>query len=243
MDSTFKGGGVAQAEKIIRKPGIILAKDCFKNLPSDLKDIIEIADTAKMINESNQSILIEGAQGQDLDINYGLDYPNVTSRMCSASQLIADAGCSPFKVKDIYMIIRPYPIRISNKTNIGEEIYSGDYAESTEITWEDVKERCGCNTDLGEYTTVTKKVRRVFEMNWERLKYNVMINQPNQIVLNFAQYIDWKAYKCKDYNLLPKKVLQFIEKIEKETNTPVTIIGTGECESDIIDLRKFKLDK
>lgn len=241
--STFKGGGVAQAEKIIRKPGIILAKDCFKNLPSDLKDIIEIADTAKMINESNQSILIEGAQGQDLDINYGLDYPNVTSRMCSASQLIADAGCSPFKVKDIYMIIRPYPIRISNKTNIGEEIYSGDYAESTEITWEDVKERCGCNTDLGEYTTVTKKVRRVFEMNWERLKYNVMINQPNQIVLNFAQYIDWKAYKCKDYNLLPKKVLQFIEKIEKETNTPVTIIGTGECESDIIDLRKFKLDK
>ena len=163
--------------------------------------------------------------------------------MCSASQLIADAGCSPFKVKDIYMIIRPYPIRISNKTNIGEEIYSGDYAGSTEITWEEVKKRCGCDIDLREYTTVTKKVRRVFEMNWDRLKYNVMINHPTQIVLNFAQYIDWKAYKCKDYNLLPGKVIEFINKIEKETNTPVTIIGTGECESDIIDLRKFKRNK
>lgn len=236
--STFKGCGVAQAEKIVRNPNVILAKDYFKVLPSDIKDIIKITDTAKMLNEDNQSILIEGAQGQDLDINYGLDYPNTTSRMCSASQLIADSGCSPFKVKDIYMIIRPYPIRISNKTNIGEDVYSGDYAGSAEITWEEVKRRCGCDTNLEEYTTITKKVRRVFEMNWERLKYNVMINKPTQIVLNFAQYIDWNAYKCKEFNLLPKKVIEFINRIERETNTPVTIIGTGECESDIIDLRK-----
>lgn len=236
--STFKGCGAAQAEKIVRNPDVILAKDYFKNCPNDLKNIIEIADTAKILNEDNQSILIEGAQGQDLDINYGLDYPNTTSRMCSASQLIADSGCSPFKVKDIYMIIRPYPIRISNKTNIGEDVYSGDYAGSTEITWEEVKRRCRCNIILEEYSTITKKVRRVFEMNWERLKYNVMINRPTQIVLNFAQYIDWKAYKCKEFNLLPPKVIEFINKIEKETNTPVTIIGTGECESDIIDLRK-----
>lgn len=239
--STFKGCGAAQAEKIIRNPDVILAKDYFKVLPSDIKDIIKITDTAKMLNEDNQSILIEGAQGQDLDINYGLDYPNTTSRMCSASQLIADSGCSPFKVKDIYMIIRPYPIRISNKTNIGEDVYSGDYAGSAEITWEEVKRRCGCDTNLEEYTTITKKVRRVFEMNWDRLKYNVMINKPTQIVLNFAQYIDWKAYKCKEFNLLPKKVIEFINRIERETNTPVTIIGTGECESDIIDLRKINL--
>lgn len=235
--STFKGCGMAQAEKIIRKPGIILAKDYFKTLPDDMKNKIEIADTATMINDCTEDILIEGAQGQDLDINYGLDYPNVTSRMCSASQLIADAGCSPFKVKEIIMIIRPYPIRISNKTNIGVEIYSGDYAGSKEISWEEVKKRSGCDIELEEYTTITKKVRRVFEMNWDRLKYNVMINQPTQIVLNFAQYIDWKAYKCRDYKNLPKKVLDFIKKIEEETHVPVTMIGTGESESDIIDLR------
>ena len=236
--STFKGCGVAQAEKIVRNPGVILAKDYFNNPKNNVDGIIEIADTAKMLNNCKQNILIEGAQGQDLDINYGLDYPHTTSRMCSASQLMADSGCSPFKVKDIYMIIRPYPIRISNKTNIGEDIYSGDYAESKEITWEEVKKRCGCNIHLEEYTTVTKKVRRVFEMNWERLKYNVMINKPTQIVLNFAQYIDWKAYKCKNFQLLPKKVIEFIKEIENQTNTPVTMIGTGECESDIIDLRK-----
>lgn len=221
----------------MRNPDVILAGEYFKNVDSKYKEKIEIVDTAIMINNTYENILIEGAQGQDLDINYGLNYPNVTSRMCSASQLIADAGCSLFKVKDIFMVIRPYPIRISNETNIGKKIYSGDYAGSKEISWDEVAKRCGCSDNIEEYTTVTKKVRRVFEMNWERLKYNVMINKPTGIVLNFAQYIDWKAYKCKNYEILPLKVKEFIKKIEKETKVPVIIIGTGEQDDDIIDLR------
>ena len=135
------------------------------------------------------------------------------------------------------MIIRPYPIRISNKTNIGVDIYSGDYDGSKELTWEEIRKRCNSEIDLKEYTTVTKKVRRVFEMNWDRLKYNVMINRPTQIVLNFAQYIDWGAYKCNNYENLPIKVKDFIHEIEKITKTPVTMIGTGERDCDIIDLR------
>lgn len=239
--STFKGCGAAYADKIMRKQDIILAKDYFESANTKWKDKIEIVDTASLLNQTIDDILIEGAQGQDLDINHGLEYPNVTSRMCSASQLIADAGCSPFKVKDIYMIIRPYPIRISNQTEFGN-IYSGDYADSKEITWEEVAANCGYQGILEEYTTVTKKKRRVFEMSWSRLKYNVMINKPTQIVLNFAQYIDWKAYKCRDYEKLPEKVKKFIKKIEEETHVPVTIIGTGESEADIIDIRKIKLE-
>ncbi len=64
-----------------------------------------------------------------------------------------------------------------------------------------------------------------------------MINKPTGIILNFVQYIDWNAYKCKDYELLPKKVKEIIYKIEQETKIPVIMIGTGENESDIIDLR------
>ncbi len=235
--STFKGCGVAQAEKIIRYPGVELMKDYYEKFSDYAKSKIEVVDTSRILNQSKDSILIEGAQGADLDINYGLDYPNVTSRQCGASQLIADAGISPFNVKDIIMIIRPYPIRISNKTNIGVDIYSGDYDGSKELTWEEIRKRCNSEIDFKEYTTVTKKVRRVFEMNWDRLKYNVMINRPTQIVLNFAQYIDWGAYKCNSYEDLPIKVKDFIHKIEETTNTQVTMIGTGERDCDIIDLR------
>ncbi len=235
--STFKGCGAALAEKIMRLPQTELIKDYYNKFSDYAKSKIELTDTSIILNQSEGSILVEGAQGADLDINYGLDYPNVTSRQCNSSQLIADSGISPFKVKDIIMIIRPYPIRISNNTNIGEQIYSGDYAGSKELTWNEIKKRCNSNIDIQEYTTVTKKVRRVFEMNWERLKYNVMINNPTQIVLNFAQYIDWNAYQCTNYNLLPTKVKDFIHKIEDITNVPVTMIGTGERNCDIIDLR------
>ena len=38
-----------------------------------MKNKIEIVDTAIMINNCTEDILIEGSQGQDLDINYGLD--------------------------------------------------------------------------------------------------------------------------------------------------------------------------
>mgnify|MGYP003315894174 FL=1 len=74
-------------------------------------------------------------------------------------------------------------------------------------------------------------------MRLKQLKYNVMINNPTQIALNFAQYIDWNAYRCNDYNNLPSKVKDFIHKIEEITNVPVTLIGTGERNCDIIDLR------
>lgn len=116
--STFKGCGAAFAEKAMRLPEVELAKDYYQNFSDYDKSKIEITDTSIILANSKSSILIEGAQGADLDINYGLDYPNVTSRQCNALQLIADAGISPFRVKDIIMIIRPYPIRISNKTNI-----------------------------------------------------------------------------------------------------------------------------
>lgn len=235
--STFKGCGAAYCDKIMRKQDVVLAQEYFDTINTTYKNQIEVVDTATILNETVGNVLIEGAQGQDLDINHGLEYPYVTSRMCSASQLIADSGCSPFKVKEIYMIIRPYPIRISNQTDMGE-MYSGDYADSMEITWDEVARRCGYVGTLEEYTTVTKKKRRVFEMSWSRLKYNCMINQPTGIVLNFAQYIDWGAYKCTDYDKLPIKVKKFIAQIEEETHVPVVLVGTGERESDIIDLRK-----
>ena len=174
-----------------------------------------------------------------------MPYPNTTSRQCHASQLVADCGVSPRLVDDIIMVMRPYPIRISNTTNIRDNegniivTSSGDYNDSEEITWDIVKERCGAPSDMefGEMTTVTKKMRRVFEMNWDRLKYVTKLNRPTMIALNFAQYIDWGAYKCRKYSELPQKVLDFINKVEDVTGVPVKLIGTGADQYDIIDLR------
>jgi adenylosuccinate synthase len=258
--STFKGCGVAQADKIMRVPGVQLFGDWYKytdwsdtidtttSLPFTPDDIayitetIEIEDSMLFINnciDCNYDILIEGSQGCDLDINFGLNYPHTTSRQCHASQLVADCGISPRLITDIIMVMRPYPIRISNTTNIGIEVSSGDYDGAEEISWDIVRERCGAPADIqfGEMTTVTKKMRRVFEMNWDRLHYVTQLNRPTCIALNFVQYIDYNALGCREWKNLPGKVQDFINKVERITGVKVGLIGTGADNEDIIDRR------
>lgn len=268
--STFKGCGAAQADKLMRQamlfgewwdkftdPSYDFGDDneftycCTSGeFDSYIKDHIIVMDHMEYINSAidmGHNVLIEGSQGCDLDINYGLAYPHTTSRQCHAGQLVADCGISPKLVDEIIMIMRPYPIRISNETNLfGEKdsckpltVSSGDYNGSAEITWDEIKERCGApdDIDFGEYTTVTQKLRRVFEMDWSRLAYVVQLNRPTQIALNFAQYIDYDALGCKSYDELPSRVKKAVEHIEAFTGVPVTMIGTGAKNDEIIDRR------
>lgn len=258
--STFKGCGAAQADKVMRQAVLFgewwneVCNGEYENICNTfeewefIRDHIVVMDTMMYINDAidnGNDVLVEGSQGCDLDINYGLKYPNTTSRQCHAGQLVADCGISPKLVDDIIMIMRPYPIRISNTTNLtdddGKNIVasSGDYDGAREITWDIVKERCGApeSVEFGEMTTVTKRTRRVFEMNWDRLEYVAKLNRPTIIALNFAQYIDWGAYKCHNYEDLPQAVLDFISKVEDVTGVPVKLIGTGPNNDDIIDIR------
>lgn len=266
--STFKGCGTAQAEKMVRAPGIELFKDwwhiqniinvlrlidkCLYLMPppdeqyydqaKTIYNMVQVCDTASVANftiDHGGDILIEGSQGFDLDINYGLDYPHTTSRQCHAGQLVADCGISPRLIDEVIMILRPYPIRISNQTELGVDISSGEYDGSQEITWDTVKARCGApeGVEFGEMTTVTKKTRRVFEMNWDRLAYAAKINRPTQIVLNFAQYIDWNIYQCTTIDSITAPVKRFMDIVQEYCNCPVTMIGTGPNNDHIIDLR------
>lgn len=265
--STFKGCGASQADKILRQAMLFgewwqkmlnghdwgqdneeFSYVCTCGEFEYLKDHIVVMDTMMYVNDAidnGKYVIVEGSQGCDLDINYGLPYPNTTSRQCHAGQLVADCGISPKLVDDIILIMRPYPIRISNTTNLKDDngnsiiASSGNYGNAEEITWDIIKKRCGAPADMefGEITTVTKKTRRVFEMNWDRLKYVVKLNRPTMIALNFVQYIDWGAYKCKQYSELPVAVIDFIHKVEEVTGVPVKLIGTGPNNDDIIDIR------
>lgn len=269
--STFKGCGAARSDKIWREAELFgswwtrfvdnnLTVDEMRtdglNLYSDeqvniIRSNIAVRDMTMWINQNidnGSRIIVEGSQGCDLDINFGLDYPHTTSRQCHTGQLIADCGISPRLVDEIIMIIRPYPIRISNETNLkdmsGKTLYvsSGEYSGSEELTWSEIKRRCGApdSVQLGEMTTVTKKTRRVFEMNWDRLRYVAKINRPTYIALNFAQYIDWDAYGyVGEFNGLPDKVKKFVATVERVTGVRVGFIGTGERNDQIVDARSI----
>lgn len=133
--STFKGGGACLANKIMRPSDLKKFKG-YKNVK-----VVSYDEYYKMLKDylsSARRILIEGSQGCDLDINHSGHYPHTTSRQISVAQMLADSGISPRHLKETIMVIRPFPIRISNTTNIGKEIYSGDYGKSEELTWNQI---------------------------------------------------------------------------------------------------------
>tara|TARA_X000001382_G_scaffold14966_2_gene9624 strand:- start:5906 stop:7012 length:1107 start_codon:yes stop_codon:yes gene_type:complete len=172
ISSTRKGVGEALARKIRRVADI--AKD-NKVLKSRFK--IDRIDLNDRLNR-DAKVSVEVPQGHSLSIN-GQFYPYCTSRNCNVSQGVADAEIHPVFVENVAMSLRTYPIRVGS---IPGEGYSGDvYPDQKEVTFKDLEVE-------EEYTTVTKRVRRIF--TWSQLQFEeaVSLNRPTTIFLNFCNY-------------------------------------------------------
>lgn len=238
ISSTLKGCGHALADKIKREEETKLAIDLIGKHP-----IGKYVASQKMFEEmlwNHESVMIECPQGYDLDINHGLEYPYCTSRQTITAQAIADAGLPPQSVQEVIAVIRPYPIRVGNAHDKDGNLVgtSGSYLDSKEITWEEVAKRGGTPIEsIKELTTVTGKLRRVFELNWDRLNRMIRMNGVTQIALNFANYVDYDIYGSNDKKDISLKLWDFIGELEEKTGIPVTLIGTGPNNNHIIDLR------
>ena len=223
--STLEGVGAAQIEKIWRK-----AKLFDKYACEDPELYFYCGDTAKAINRhinNGHTVLLEGTQGFGLCLNHGM-YPFCTSRDVLSSSLLSDAGIAPESHRQTIGVMRTYPIRVGGN--------SGD-TNSEELSWEEITRRSGSTTHLIEHTTVTKRVRRVFEQNLPELINAVNLNKPSQIALMFLDYInvnDKGKTKFRDLSVKSKK---YINDIESILQVPVTLISTGPFETDIIDRR------
>lgn len=242
--STMQGCAVAACDKIMRKPTTKLARDYkeitslvygpYKQFPGIQSDIPMPLALQKLM-KFGMSILHEGSQGFSLDINHGSHYPQCTSRSTTAMQNMADMGVPTSFVGDIYLVIRPYPIRVGNVVEDGNVVGNsgGCYSDNHEITWADVARDSGMPPNEAEalytreLTTVTKRIRRVFSFSIKQVQEAVAINGANNIVLNFANYIDYSIYGQTGLNELPQKIKDFIRKIEDACEVPVTMIGTG----------------
>lgn len=236
ISSTLKGCGYAAADKIVRSNSVKLAADSWEL--QELNLVVTQSEFEDAIYEDLKrgDILVEAPQGYDLDINHGLQYPYCTSRQTSATQAVADAGLPFVLIKEVIAVIRPYPIRVGNATDEQGNMvgYSGDYADSQELTWEEIAKRSGTPyEEINELTTVTKKIRRVFEIDKDRLgrmaRYNGAV-----LALNFANYIDYAVKGKSDIHDMTKQLLEFV--IELEQIAPVILIGTGAKDSEIISM-------
>ena len=82
-----------------------------------------ITNTDKIISktlESNQKIVIEGAQAYRLDIDHG-DYPMVTSSSPNTSGTLSGIGIGPKYVNEVIGVTKAYASRVGNGPFITEE--------------------------------------------------------------------------------------------------------------------------
>lgn len=226
IGSTGKGVGAAIIGKVSRAGIVNLARD-HNDLQSFLGDV---ATRANELIDSGGHIFLEGTQGFGLSLHHGF-YPYVTSRETNAASLAGEAGISPLLIDQVILVIRTYPIRVAG--NSGPLRY--------EVTWETVTKESKSPTDLIEKTTVTKKVRRVAKFDLDLVKKAVMLNRPTQLAINFIDYIDFKNKGICNLAELTADANKFINMVEEETGVPVTLLGTGPNNADIIDLREQKL--
>lgn len=241
--STMQGCGTFLADKVLRKHGLKLARDYEELAPYVLDKKDPNISGHQYLNAilGARTFLHEGSQGFSLDINHGSHYPQCTSRGTTAMQNIADLGLNHKDVGDIYLVFRPYPIRVGNviEDGITKGESGGCYSDNQETTWEAVAEAAGAPAEIKakELTTVTKRLRRVFTFSMQQLKEAIQVNGATKLALNFANYIDWNCYKANDYDELTQKVYDFIHRIEDETGVKVALVGTGPQIDHVVDLR------
>ncbi len=206
IGSTMSGTGAAVSMRINRVPDLLFAKDVL-SLSSFICDTTEYLRNEI---EQGKEIVIEGTQGFGLSNIHTPYYPYATSRDTTAAGFLSETGLSPLDVTNIVMVIRAFPIRVGGN--------SGPLP--TEISWDDVTLSANCSSPIREYTSVTKRLRRVANFDSQIVKKAIAVNRPNIIVLNHLDYIGEQG----DMLIGPNRQ-SFLERIEASIGQKIDYIG------------------
>jgi adenylosuccinate synthase len=158
IGTTKRGNGPAYRDKYDRKG---VRAESVEELKSFLIDIYEEFHE----NDDKVKVLFEGAQGFELDIDWG-DYPYVTSSHCTVGGAILN-GMPPSKIRRVYGVAKAY------RTYVG----SKDFEPNTPI-FSKIRE-------IGnEFGATTGRPRQVNWLDLDSLIKSCKINGVTNIVLN-----------------------------------------------------------
>lgn len=220
IGSTMSGTGYCRADFVLRKAK--QAKDI---------DFLEpyLCDIGKEINDyaKDYPVIIESSQGTFLSLAVSSDYPNTTSDNVTSLAAADDVLLNWKNIEQVYLIVKALPTR-EGKGSMGAE----------EFSMSEIKRR-----GLTEISSIGGAVRRkATSINFDMLKYACEINGATKIALTFCDHYDKKITHATKISQVTDKVWNLIEKIEKETKIPVTLLNTGKSYNSIIDLSDDKFN-
>lgn len=213
MASTGMGVGPALVAKLERHPhnvfGQYMRGPSGEGLPGSHANRIWNARPAT-------TIFMEISQGFSLGINSGF-YPHTTTRECTVSQGLADAGLPPTAFNTSVMAVRAFPIRVGDTENSSGPCYG----DQREVSWEELGQK-------PEYTTVTNRVRRIFTFSVDQFRDALQANRPDVVFVNFMNYVK-PGFK---EGFIQNNIIDpYIEVMHKP---PVLLLGCGPGPEDVV---------
>ncbi|SEM30326.1 Adenylosuccinate synthetase [Aquimarina amphilecti] len=202
--------------------------------------------------KEGKKILAEGAQGSLLDIDFGT-YPFVTSSNTTAAGACTGLGVAPNKIKEVFGIFKAYTTRVGSGP-FPTELFDDDGETMGRVGNEfgattGRERRCGW-LDLvalkyavhvngvtqlmmmkGDVLSGFKTLKVCTAYNYKgktitHLPYNI---EPENVTPVYTEMKGWSEdlTKMSNKSEFPKELNEYIEFLEKELETPITIVSVG----------------
>lgn len=212
--------------------------------------------------KAGKNILLEGQLGSLKDPDHGI-YPMVTSSSTLAAYGAIGAGIPPYEIKNITTVVKAYSSAVGAGAFVSELFGDeadelrrrggdgGEYGATTgrprRMGWFDaVASRYGCRIQgATEVALTVLDVLGYLDELQICVGYEIdgMVTRdfPTTVELNRAKpvYKSLPGWKCeirgiKNYEDLPENCRNYIEFIEKEIETPITMVSNGPGRDEII---------
>jgi len=233
----------------------------FRTAIETLKELtfIDSEDYLHKSMKNGKSILAEGAQGSLLDIDFGT-YPFVTSSNTTAAGACTGLGVAPREIGEAFGIFKayttrvgsgPFPTELFDETGekmgrIGNE-FGATTGRKRRCGWLDLvalKYAVQVNgiTQLimmkGDVLSGfdTLKVCTAYKYKGETIDHLPFNIEPENLKPVYTEMKGWKEdlTKMTDASTLPKEFNDYVEYLERELETPITIVSVGPDRSQTI---------
>jgi adenylosuccinate synthase len=222
--STCSGTGAALVRRMSRRADVRLVKDSIA-----IQNRCRVETVAPLLHNALDDagdVIIEGTQGFGLSLLHGPDYPFVTSRDTTAAGFAMEVGLSPLQINHIVMVVRTFPIRVGGT--------SGPFLN--EISWEAVQQISNAPAVFSEFTSVTKRLRRVAHFDVDAVKLACKYNRPSSLAVMGLDRIDYANTGVTEVSELTANARKFLLDLELAASVPIGIVGTGFRTFEVVDL-------
>ncbi|MCX7835666.1 MAG: adenylosuccinate synthase [bacterium] len=250
-------------------------KQVYGESPMDIQTVLDeilplrtkiarwIRDVSLELNfglKQGKNILLEGAQGTLLDINFGT-YPFVTSSESIAGGASAGLGLGPKHLTEVIGVAKAYVTRVGNgpfpteeTSEIGEQLrhYGSEFGSTTGRPrrcgwWDNVVANYAVRVNGLTAWAITKLD---ILCGFPKIHYCTAYDTPYGLTTEFptdGQILaqvkpiyetveGWEGpiHHCRTFEALPKAAQNYIQMIEQLTQTPVKYISVGEKRDETI---------